>query len=143
MSTLFSDLQTMEFLIDPRPEEAKIVCLCGSTRFKDLFIEANFACTTSGYIVLTIGCDMREDWELFNLNSSKFRRTKWELDQLHFRKIELADIVVILNENNYIGLSVCDELLYAIALKKKIAFLMTPSQELLDFIGYSVMLFLI
>src|SRR5689334_18392037 len=42
-----------------------IVCLCGSTRFSEAFQKANFDETLDGKIVLTIGCDMKSDTEIF------------------------------------------------------------------------------
>jgi hypothetical protein len=45
-------------------ERPKIICLCGSTRFKDAFREANLKETLAGKIVLTIGCDMKTDKEI-------------------------------------------------------------------------------
>ena len=38
-----------------RPDRPRIVCLCGSTRFKQAFIDANFDETLMGAIVLTVG----------------------------------------------------------------------------------------
>ena len=42
-----------------------IVCLCGSTRFLDAFRRANLEETMAGRIVLSIGCDLRPDNEIF------------------------------------------------------------------------------
>lgn len=101
-----------------------IVCLCGSTKFKDAFTKAQLEETLAGKIVLTIGCNMKSDQDIFShLSFQEFARIKWLLDQLHFRKIEMSDEILILNVNNYIGLSTCDELNYARALGKKIRWL--------------------
>ena len=101
-----------------------IVCLCGSTKFKDAFTKAQLEETLAGKIVLTIGCNMKSDQEIFgHLSPEQFAATKGALDQLHFRKIELADEVLILNVGGYVGLSTCDELNYAKALNKKIRWL--------------------
>jgi hypothetical protein len=101
-----------------------VVCLCGSTRFSKAFQEANLNETLAGRIVLTIGCDMRSDGELFAEKSpEELRQIKANLDALHLRKIDLADEVLILNVSGYIGKSTRRELNYARAQGKTIRFL--------------------
>jgi len=104
-----------------------IVCLCGSTRFFEVFRRANFDETLMGKIVLTIGCDTRNDTDLFATFTEAHRnRIKAELDELHLRKIDLADEVLILNVGGYIGDSTRAELHYARSLGKRIRFLEPP-----------------
>ncbi len=101
-----------------------IVCLCGSTRFKDEFVKQNLKETLAGKIVLSIGCDMKTDDEIFgHLSPDDLADTKRHLDELHFRKIELADEILILNVGGYIGESTNNELAYAKKLNKYIRFL--------------------
>jgi hypothetical protein len=96
---------------DGRPP---IICLCGSTRFGDAFEKANFDLTLQGYIVLSIGCTARSDNDLFSqLPAEEMEDIKTKLDELHLRKIDLADEVLILNVNGYIGASTSKELEYA------------------------------
>ncbi len=85
-----------------------IVCLCGSTKFSDAFKQANLQETLAGKIVLSIGCD-------FKSNDAKglSKDVKKQLDKLHLRKIDIADEVLILNVDNYIGESTKKELAYA------------------------------
>jgi hypothetical protein len=91
-----------------------IVCLCGSTRFKDAFVEANLRETLAGRIVLSIGCDQRTDSDLFEeLATGNVRLMKARLDVLHMAKIDLADEVMILNRDGYIGESTEREIEYA------------------------------
>lgn len=97
------------------PDRPTIVCLCGSTRFKDTFAEANFRETLAGRIVLSIGCDTKSDTALGLTADDKIR-----LDALHFRKIELADEVLILDVDGYIGESTRRELAHAEALGRHI-----------------------
>ena len=92
-----------------------IVCLCGSTRFSDAFRKANFNETLAGRIVLTIGCDFKSDDGLCLTEDDKRR-----LDELHKRKIDLADEVLILNVGGYIGESTKSELEYAISRGKRV-----------------------
>lgn len=101
-----------------------IVCLCGSTRFGDTFRKAQLKETLAGKIVLSIGCDMRSDDEVFgHLAEEEKAEIKAKLDELHLRKIDLADEVLILNVGGYIGESTRNELLYAKEKGKRIRFL--------------------
>lgn len=100
-----------------------IVCLCGSTRFSDAFKEANLEETLQGKIVLSIGCDTKSDRDIFDSLSREERtEIKADLDELHLRKIDLADEVLILNVDGYIGESTRKELEYARATGKKVRF---------------------
>ena len=100
--------------LEQNPHKPKIVCLCGSTRFGDAFRTANLNETLSGKIVLSIGCDMRSDDDVFgSLTNDRKAEIKQKLDELHLRKIDLADEVFILNVDGYIGESTQKELDYA------------------------------
>lgn len=101
-----------------------VVCLCGSTRFGQEFRAANLRETLAGNIVLTIGCDMRSDAELFReMTLAEVSRIKADLDELHKRKIDLADEVFILNVGGYVGMSTVGELIYAMQRGKVIRWL--------------------
>lgn len=97
----------------------KIVCLCGSTKFKKEFIEANFKETMQGKIVVTVGWFSHTDKDTFYPSEKE----KKALDELHLRKIDIADEVLFLNVNGYIGESTNRELQYAIGNNKIIRFL--------------------
>ena len=100
----------------------KIICLCGSTKFKDSFEYHNMIETLSGNIVLSVGCFMHHD-------GVPIQHMKNQLDELHLRKIDIADEVFVLNENGYIGGSTRNEIKYAKSKNKKIRFLITPSDS--------------
>lgn len=100
------------------------VCLCGSTRFFEAFQRANLEETLAGRIVLTIGCDTKADGDLFGaMLPNELTELKSRLDELHLRKIDRADEVLILNVGGYIGESTRRELNYARAHGKRIRFL--------------------
>jgi len=99
-------------------ERPKIVCLCGSTRFKDKFAEMNFQETLAGRIVLSIGCDAKSDAYLGITPEQKVR-----LDELHKRKIDLCDEVLVLNVDAYVGESTRSEIAYAVAHGKRVRYL--------------------
>ena len=90
------------------PAIPRIVCLCGSTRFYDQFQQANYERTMAGEIVLSIGCDTKSDAALGITAADKAA-----LDELHKRKIDLADYVLVLNVGGYIGESTRSEIEYA------------------------------
>lgn len=110
--------------------DRKIVCLCGSTRFIDAYHKANLTETIAGNIVLTIGCDMRRDSDLLGeLSIDDTGELKKRLDHLHLDKIKLADEVVVLNVNGYIGDSTRREVRFAQDHKKVIRWLEQPYRE--------------
>lgn len=110
--------------MSPISARPTVVCLCGSTRFSQAFQEANLRETLAGRIVLTIGCDMRSDAELFaRMTEDERAKVKRDLDELHKRKIDLADQVLILNVGGYIGESTRSELEYATARGKRVRYL--------------------
>lgn len=100
------------------PDMPTIITLCGSTRFRDEFIEVNRNLTLAGNIVISVGLFGHHE-ELFDMNS----RTKIMLDELHKRKIDLADDIFVVNVGGYIGQSTQAEIQYAITHGKRVHFL--------------------
>lgn len=102
-------------------EFPKIVCLCGSTRFWAEFEKQGLAETLAGHIVLSIGI-ARPDSIVF-AHDPNHADVKKKLDELHKRKIDLADEVFVLNIDGYIGESTRSEIDYAIANGKPVRYL--------------------
>lgn len=75
-------------------ERPKIVCLCGSTRFKEAWYEQTKLETYAGKIVLGVG-DLNPNAPGTNVPLDP--ELKARLDELHLRKIDLADEVLVLN----------------------------------------------
>lgn len=101
-----------------------IVCLCGSTRFWREFQRTSLAETLAGHIVLSIGAASGTDDEHFgNLPREEYDRVKAMLDELHLRKIDLADEVLVLNVGGYIGDSTRREIAYATAIGRLVRYL--------------------
>jgi hypothetical protein len=112
-----------------------IVCLCGSARFPEAFQKAQLEETLAGKIVLTVGCNMKTDTEAFShLPTDTLSRIRRDLDILHLRKIDLADEVLILNVDGYIGESTRRELDYAKYTGKRVRFLEPNSASMDDFV---------
>jgi hypothetical protein len=97
------------------PETPKIACLCGSTRFYDQFQQANYELTMRGEIVLSVGfyphAQARHGpGEGVGHDSAE----KTALDELHKRKIDLADYVLVVSDvTGYFGDSTKSEIQYA------------------------------
>ena len=110
----------VEVLSQSKP---RVVCLCGSTRFKDAFDEATYQETMAGRIVLSVGFFMHATGNRHGENVGATPEQKIALDELHKRKIDLADEVYVLNVNGYIGSSTRSEIDYAIAHNKPVRYL--------------------
>ena len=103
----------------------KVITLCGSTRFKDAFIEAQKRLTLEGNIVISVGLfghsGDNEVWE--NMDEGTLTRTKEMLDDMHKRKIDMADEIFVINKNGYIGDSTKSEIEYALKTGKKVNYM--------------------
>jgi hypothetical protein len=104
-------------------ERPTIVCLCGSTRFGSAFANANLHETLAGRIVLTVGCNTRDDALFAHMDEVKRAEIKQRLDELHKRKIDLSDEILVLNVGGYIGPSTRSEITYAEAHGKRVRYL--------------------
>ena len=111
-------------MIGPYP----ITTLCGSTRFKDAFMDAQKRLTLEGHIVISVGLfghsGDSEVWE--ETNTGNFASVKEMLDDMHKRKIDLADEIYVINVGGYIGASTRSEIEYAIAHGKTVRYLEEP-----------------
>lgn len=94
-----------------------IVCLCGSTRFKNEYMETMKEETLLGKIVLSVG--LFGHIEELDMNGP----IKQMLDELHLRKIDLANEILIINVAGYIGDSTKREIEYAKQNNKLIRYL--------------------
>jgi len=105
-------------VIQLKTDFPKIVCLCGSGRFMDEFHAAEERETLAGNVVLTIGANTKDV-----ARDTSLSHHKPMLDELHKRKIDLADEILVLNVGGYIGESTRSEIQYAQAQDKPIRFL--------------------
>lgn len=103
----------------------KVITLCGSTRFKNEYIEAQKRLTLDGNIVLSVGLfghsGDSEVWE--NTDEGTHTKTKEMLDDMHKRKIDMADEIFVINVGGYIGDSTRSEIQYAKDHNKKVNYL--------------------
>ena len=100
-----------------------IVCLCGSTRFYGVFQKANFEETMKGNIVLSVGFYPHSQGLAHGQETGVTPKQKDALDELHKRKIDVADEILVLNVDGYVGNSTASEIRYALARGKPIRWL--------------------
>ena len=95
-----------------------MITLCGSTRFKDAFLETQKRLTLEGNIVISVGLFGHSgDDEVWK------EGTKEMLDNMHKRKIDMSDGIFVINVGGYIGESTRSEIDYAIKNGKTVEYL--------------------
>lgn len=110
--------------LPPRPT---IICLCGSTRFTEQMLIKQWELTKKGYIVLS-WCALPDSYNA-RPHIADREGVKETVDELHKRKIDLADLVFILNIGGYIGDSTRSEIEYALAHSKPVLYLESPEKQ--------------
>ena len=92
-----------------------VITLCGSTKFKDEFMRIQKELTLEGYIVISVGC-FGHSGDVFTDDQ------KIMLDDMHKRKIDMADGIMVINPGGYIGSSTRSEIEYAQGTGKYVKF---------------------
>ena len=109
----------------------KVITLCGSSRFKDTFMQVQKRLTLEGNIVLSLGLfghsGDTEVWE--GMDEGTITKTKMMLDDIHKRKIDMSDEIFVINVNDYIGDSTKNEINYAKANGKKVSYYMPHNED--------------
>ena len=96
----------------------KVITLCGSTRFKDAFMDVQKQLTLDGNIVISVGLfGHAGDNEVWT------EGIKEMLDDMHKRKIDMADEIYVINVGGYIGSSTKSEIEYATTTGKPVRYL--------------------
>ena len=104
-----------------RMSVGEVITLCGSTRFKDTFMEVQKRLTLQGCIVISVGLfGHAGDEEVWT------EGTKEMLDDMHKRKIDMADEIFVINVDGYIGSSTRSEIEYARKTGKPVRYLEVP-----------------
>ena len=94
----------------------RVITLCGSTRFKEDFERVNKELTLAGNIVISVGC--------FGHAGDVFTdEQKVMLDDIHKRKIDMADAIYVINRDGYISSSTRSEIQYALRTGKQIIYM--------------------
>jgi hypothetical protein len=117
----------VESLLNPPTGEREagptIICLCGSTRFIELFAIKTWELELEGNIVL--GCTLLPAWYTEGTRDHFAEKlgVKDQRDTHHLQKIDLADKVLVLNKDGYIGESTKREIAYAKSTGKPVEYL--------------------
>lgn len=104
----------------------KVICLCGSTRFtvqmsNIMWDYAKQGILALGWVILL--SNHETTGEEIDHHLAEQEGIVDILDELHLRKIDLADEVLVVNVNGYIGEGTKREIKYAIAHGKPVKFL--------------------
>lgn len=105
-SSLMAGLDMVEIFGPAHEDRPQIVCICGSTRFRDEMADANHQLTLAGKIVVAPAVFQHRGDTITD-------EQKQILDELHLRKIDLADAVFVVDPGGYIGESTTREIAYA------------------------------
>lgn len=100
--------------------QPSVVTICGSTRFRTEMAAANRELTLAGHIILAPGVFAHDGDEITE-------DQKVALDALHFRKIDMADEVLVVNPGGYVGESTRREIAYAHRTGKPVRYLVEPA----------------
>lgn len=101
-----------------------VITLCGSTKFKDQFLEAQKKLTLDGNIVISVGLFGHSgDNEVWDEGVKKM------LDDMHKRKIDMADEIFVIDVGGYIGSSTKSEIDYAYRHGKNIRYYSLEMEE--------------
>ncbi|MFP4457767.1 MAG: hypothetical protein ACLFPS_08920 [Clostridia bacterium] len=99
-------------------KEYNVITLCGSTKFKEEFLQVQKDLTLQGNIVISVGLfghsGDNEVWK---------EGIKEMLDDMHKRKIDMANEIFVVNKGGYIGSSTKSEIEYAKSIGKNIRYL--------------------
>lgn len=106
----------------------KVITLCGSTKFKNEFYEAQKKLTLEGNIVISVGvfghADHKEIWD--GMDEGTLSKTREMLDDMHRRKIDMSDAIYVINVDGYIGEGTKSGIDYAKKHGKEIRYLVEP-----------------
>lgn len=92
------------------PNEIPVITLCGSSKFKEEFIEANEKLSLAGAAVFSLGLFGHVDKKYESVITPE---VKSRLDIVHRKKIYLSDAIFVINKDDYIGYSTNREIDYA------------------------------
>ena len=119
-------------------EKPRIITLCGSSRFCAEMAVLAWEFEKGGAIALGLhllpmdyckekGMVPDEHGNIHHIGEQE--GVEDAMDALHFKKIEMADLVFVVNVSGYIGSSTAREIAYAERLGKKVAYLEPPTGQ--------------
>lgn len=93
----------------------KIITLCGSLKFQKEMMRTAQKMALKGNCILTPTYPALDNVQITDNELKK-------LKEVHFKRIELSDSILVINVNNYIGSSTKLEIDYAKKLNKKVMY---------------------
>ena len=106
----------------------EVVCFCGSSRFVAQMAILMWSFEKSG--IITMGLHLlpdeaakRPDGTIIEHHLAEEQGVASKMDELHLRKIDLADSIFVVNIDGYIGESTRNEIAYAQKTGKPIKYL--------------------
>jgi len=102
--------------------DAKVITLCGSTRFQTEFAEVNQRLTMEGCVVISLGMFSLPDLPDYDWTADR-SDLEGRLRSVHFQKIRMADEVYVVDPDGYVGESTRREIAYAESLGKPVRYL--------------------
>ncbi len=99
--------------------EAKVVTLCGSTKFEAEFAEVNQRLTMEGSVVISLGMFSLPDLSDYDWTADS-SDLLGRLGDVHLHKIRMADEVYVVDPGGYVGESTRREIAYAESLGKPV-----------------------
>jgi len=99
---------------DAMQDYSTIVCLVGSTSFKEAYEKVNRDLTLLGEVVLSCGVFHKREVS---------KKQSHDLHKLHMEKINMADYIFVVNVGGYIGDQTKNEIEYAKGLGKPVTYL--------------------
>lgn len=103
-------------------DRAKVVTLCGSTKFEAAFAEVNQRLTLDGCVVISLGMFSLPDVPGYDWTAD-ISDIKGQLGRLHLQKIRMADEVYVIDPGGYVGESTRREIAYAESLGTPVRYL--------------------
>ena len=104
------------------------LCLCGSTRFREQFLQLNLQLTLAGHVVYSVAAFHHSDHDFTPTDAQKV-----VLDLVHLEKVAASDAIVIAtNEQGYVGASTKKEIMWAMARRKSIYW--SNDRQAMDFL---------
>ena len=115
-------------------ERPKIVCFCGSSRFVPEIAVLMWEFEKAGQIAMGLhllpdNAAKRPDGSIIEHHLAEEQGVAAQMDELHLRKIDLADSIFVVNIDGYIGESTSREIAYAKRTGKPVVYLEPIDKE--------------
>lgn len=97
-----------------------VITLCGSTRFTDQMLIKQWELSKLGHVVM--GWNVLPSWYMTGDHGAEAEGVEDILDEVHRKKIDLSDEILVINVDDYIGKSTQGEITYAIHTGKPVKY---------------------